>query len=332
MKIKMKHWISYLLVLMLLLSALSSVSVFAKDQTEETFDETEETGPVEWTLSEDGTTLTGNGKAYVLCQLPRGVFLDPSKEYVYANTPKELEGRMIYAPSADSEFIWVYENNNTFYLFATEKGEGELEKFLDYRMVRCRVWDSDSRKMADTSLSFLQKLYDMNTDTMTIDVQKLAPLHCFEILVYDHSDSFGFRTAVIFEMTDGRMYFLDYSKLSNDHFDANGNFSYRNGTVTLTLLDEELSARFAETVANVSDEFIPEYSWDPVDWGIIPQVIFWIFYVLVGLVAPLPFFVLGIVLANIRRIGRPKYWYVMSAFSLLWGIVALILGIWLIIC
>ncbi|MBE6639237.1 MAG: hypothetical protein E7616_07285 [Ruminococcaceae bacterium] len=325
MKIKMKHWISYLLVLMLLLSALSSVSVFAKDQTEETFDETEETGPVEWTLSEDGTTLTGNGKAYVLCQLPRGVFLDPSKEYVYANTPKELEGRMIYAPSADSEFIWVYENNNTFYLFATEKGEGELEKFLDYRMVRCRVWDSDSRKMADTSLSFLQKLYDMNTDTMTIDVQKLAPLHCFEILVYDHSDSFGFRTAVIFEMTDGRMYFLDYSKLSNDHFDANGNFSYRSGNVTMKRVSKTLETNLRE-LAEEAEKRNCERSYED-GYTDVPIAVFWVFYVLFAFIFPIPFLVVGLVMPHSKKKRKPKHWYILAIISAVWLLVGLILMI-----
>jgi len=291
---------------------------------------------VSWTLSEDDQTLSDGTNTYTYYATITYLDLETKKVHSYNDTvDHSTDGDCTVCANPDvSGVVWL-EGWDVIYLYATEEGRQKLDSwFVDRTIGGYRVWtDLGSAALERELLNGMNDAAEgPNAMMRTVMVSELAELELYEIYAHDESELFVKICGAVYRWDDGSYYYLDYTTLDNSHFDANGNFSYRNGTVTLTLLDEELSARFAETVANVSDEFIPEYSWDPVDWGIIPQVIFWIFYVLVGLVAPLPFFVLGIVLANIRRIGRPKYWYVMSAFSLLWGIVALILGIWLIIC
>ena len=40
--------------------------------------------------------------------------------------------------------------------------------------------------------------------------------------------------------------------------------------------------------------------------------------IVLGFVFPLPFLVIGLIFPHIKKFGKPKYWYIMSATSAAW--------------
>ena len=80
-------------------------------------------------------------------------------------------------------------------------------------------------------LESLDELASSGTESFLIDVRKLAAMECYELVVYR-----GFEETVhgAIYVSDGAYYYLNYVNLGNQHFDANGYFSYRSGEVMLT--------------------------------------------------------------------------------------------------
>ena len=78
-------------------------------------------------------------------------------------------------------------------------------------------------------------------------------------------------------------------------------------------------------------EYESEPDWETYEPTEFPLAIFWLFYALVGFIIPLPLLALGIILPNIKKLGRPKYWYILAALALLWIVLALFLMIILIL-
>ncbi|MBQ8408332.1 MAG: hypothetical protein IJY39_05650 [Clostridia bacterium] len=60
-------------------------------------------------------------------------------------------------------------------------------------------------------------------------------------------------------------------------------------------------------------------------------VLFWITFILLCFVAPIPFLIVGIVFARSEKRGYPKYWYILSLIAALWLLVSTLLLIVLLI-
>ena len=56
-------------------------------------------------------------------------------------------------------------------------------------------------------------------------------------------------------------------------------------------------------------------------------VLFWIGYAVLGFIFPLPFLVIGLILAFIKKLGKRKYWLAVSGSALLWLAVAIVLAV-----
>ena len=319
-----------LLLCLLMLSSLPSVVAAAEEAPEKAPN-------VEWLLSDDAETLTAStGKVYKAITVPADVYLAPKSRYEYANTvdlPEE-DDCFIYSTSPDNECVWV----ETFYsgdkyLYATEAGKAALNAFLN---------DSDTNVYRLYSLSDIYFGYlnaslltalDGSSERVTFDVRELADWECYELSAHDSTEIVARDYGLIFESPEGKLFYVRFDTLDNTHFDANGNFSFRSGEVPLTPLNDAMSAEAREALNARMTEDVTVYE-DPT-LGELPEtlvlILFWIVYVILGFLCPLPFIAVGVILPLIKPLGKPKYWLLSAILGALWVLLAIILMILLIV-
>ena len=132
---------------------------------------------------------------------------------------------------------------------------------------------------------------------------------------------------------EGKLFYVRFDTLDNTHFDADGNFSFRSGEVPLTPLNDAMSAEAREAINARMTEGMTVYE-DPT-LGELPEtlvlILFWIVYVILGFLCPLPFIAVGVILPLIKPLGKPKYWLLSAILGALWVLLAIILMILLIV-
>ena len=176
-------------------------------------------------------------------------------------------------------------------------------------------------------LESLDELASSGTESFLIDVRKLAAMECYELVVYR-----GFEETVhgAIYVSDGAYYYLNYVNLGNQHFDANGYFSYRSGEVMLTRA-EAYRGGIKEALDPLTEESWPGSAEGVLYDGKAVMVLFWIGFALLGFIAPIPFFVLGILLSRSKKPGSPKYWRILSYIAVAWFALSAVLLLLLLI-
>ena len=336
-----KKIISLILASIFLLPLLSSCALSNADYIE--YVDYIEENCVQWSLSEDGKELSNGERVYKY--LGDDYKIDPMYAYQFYNAV-ELETYYAYveAPGKekDSEIVWVCDEYEDGYMvFATEKGAAALKEFENGKYYSAIIM-SPEYSWSGIDLSLLKELDGASTQAdnkLKEDVTALKDIERFEIRVYDSTESFYKTYGAIYHIEDS-WYYVNYDSLSNEHFDADGNFSYRRGSVELSKLSESVARKIksAKNRLNVlytaylyeRDEHITyeEYGEEDTSLGI---VVFWVVYVLVCLVLPAAFAVFGCILARIEKLGRPKYWYILSLIALIWIVLSVVLMIILLI-
>ena len=308
---------AFLLVLML--AASLSVSVFAEDEL------------VEWSLSSDGTTLTrDDGRVYYLIGEEPGVYIYNFTTYIFANS---VPYGTIFATHRDSEIVCIDSSYEEPRIYATQKGYEYIKALTEgtaskYRLNTNGYYDTDL--LPDAFVASLDAYEDIGY-TVTIDVKDLKNLSeaIYEVVATDETETLGFVHGAIY-LIQGSYYYLSYEDLPNNFFDADGNFSYRKGEVNVVLLEETLTAATDSALYTLKQQPMDNvWEDDSFDFGAVDSdetnmVVFWIFYSLIGFVAPLPILIVGVVLAN-RRKYKSKYWYVMSGTAGAWILLSVIL-------
>ncbi len=316
-KLFSKRVLSALLSFVLLLSAFSVVAFAEEDEGYE---------PYEWEMSTDQAMLWNDEREYYSCDIPFGYKLDFVRTYYFANEVYSnrrnyeicsyaRDGEILIATSTD------YYASETLY-YATEKGRKLIEDFVsgDYASVRL----VDNRRMADMKKSTLMGL-DLLDTGVEIDVTVLADLNYYEIVTYDSTDSVYHVYGALYEY-EGGMWYLNYDKLSNDHFDADGNFSYRRGKVTLyEVKDEALRAdvlKAEEDLGYMEESYYEEDDKSLVNTVVVAKIGFWIVFVAIGFALPAWTLVGGIKNSRSETHGKGKHWLIMSLASGVWILIA----------
>lgn len=285
---------------------------------------------VEWEMSYDGNKLSrDDGRVYYLLD-EAGLYLYTHRVYCFED---EVIYGNVYATHRDAEIVWIdFQGERSFY--ATEKGYGYIRAILD--------GESDNFRFAIDNMLYTDLLADgliseldsyaaevTGANGVVFDVSDLEYTMRYDLVIIDETDTVGCIYGALYYIEEV-YYYLNYSELPNHYFDADGNFSYRKGEVTLAPLDEMLTSAVLGALDTLSD-YDMEYVWedDSFDFGVVEYndmsiVVFWIFYAILGFVAPAIIGVIGIVLANKRKY-RSKYWYVMSGMAGAWALVSLVL-------
>ena len=320
------NFIKKLFLILLCVALLSPSVIFATFAEDGQSDDTEY---VDWTLNENGAVLSNEHKTYNRYNV-LGVSVKAKEIYRYKNSVEESYA--IQAPSADSEFVWF----SDYTIYATDAGRIYLDAFLKEENVKYRLSDESEKYAAITqqtlkSLDALEALGE--AETRTVEVRELLPLTKYDITVHDQTESLAFTHGAVYELDDGSLYYINYTLLGNQYFDAYGSFSYRNGTVTLTKLDSELSEVILNAAAEAEYlETNSTYEENNTDTSeTFTLAMFWIIFILLGLILPIPFLVLGLILPHSKKLKRPKHWYVIAAIAGAWMLFAAILTVILII-
>ena len=329
MKMNWKTRVLLFALSLVLLLPLLSVSVFADEDGE----------LVEWELSEDELTIFGNGKEYSV-YVPMSTipfYSEPKQVYSYANDVFFSEDgpfgsyiSNVHAPGPDSEFIWLYVKDG-FYIFATEAGTRQLNNFLsgktDNYFLRTEQYKSEA--LAPSVFEAMEKVREQQDNKKTVEVSRLRSALRFEVIVYEETQTFAYAVGAVYRLEDGKDYYLHYLSLGNQHFDADGNFSYRSGSVELTALDADVSTELdavAEKIVYKKTVYMDEAD----DSMIISETSFWILYVIISVVIFVTLLLLGLLLSRSKKKRSSQYWRILCVIAVIWIFLAILLMVLLI--
>lgn len=285
---------------------------------------------VEWELTPDGQTLTGDGNSYEFYgsseDLETGRVIDT---YAYANNVTfNGSAYSVYSYEKGGEIIRLKSYSDGTRIYVTKEGKKILDGFFSGKDVRYKLWDGLTNKASnfdDTILAKLMTDYATGENLTNISVQSLkSSYNCQDVTMHDSIYFFTYTIGAFYtDRYTGEMYYVDYLSLGNQHFDANGNFSYRSGNVDMVKLDNETVKSVTEALQN-SEQIYSGWEWE--DRGIYYSEeealsltpLFYAGLIILGFVFPLPFLVCGLIFPRIKKFGKPKYWYIMSASSFAW--------------
>ena len=221
----------------------------------------------EWTLSEDERTLGCvdiDDKEYTYNFVGMGENLALVGElYIYQGYVENSYGELLtpFAPGKDSDVIFLsdwydLDSRGNVYIFVRE-GATVTDEYVNYLMGasdRTALYLTGEREQgifSDAELSTLRASVSDVSLLKEIDVRTLRGTLIAEVFAYSADRCLVRAEGAIFEM-DGEKYYVDYRALDNSHFDADGNFSYRSGTV----LAERLAAEKKESVERVMNRTV----------------------------------------------------------------------------
>lgn len=326
-----KRLLSALLVSVLLICVFGVVA-FA--------DEVEGNEPYEWEMSTDEGTLWNDDREYYRCKLPLGYNVDFRCTYYFANDVYSNGSYLeISSYSRDGEIVIVegsYISDEYFSYYATDEGRKSIEDFVQGSYTAVRLYDNGFTADLDTTV--LRKLDELYIDSnRSVDVTELEDLNRYEVMVYDSTDSVSHAYGALYEY-EGGMWYLNYDKLSNEYFDADGNFSYRRGRVTIhEVVDPALRLKILEAEENLDYEYSYEYedgnglgSFDgleKVDDVLIAKIGFWMVLISIGLALPVCMLFVGIKNSRSAMHGKGKHWLIMSLACAVWIVIAIAIAL-----
>lgn len=308
----------------------SSLTVFASaGEKPAKYDE-----PIEWSLSGDGKKLTAStDKVYYRYELAIDAEMNPWSIYYFVNTVRVNSGQTASVRSYDryGEIVWLQTSGDPI-IYVTDVGRQILDGFADgtgraYYLELDENYSSVYYTRIEASFAKeLRNAYINGENRYTFDVRELQDYIRYDVQFGDSQDIFCCEEGYIFIIA-GDFYYVHFDSLDNTHFDADGNFSFRSGEVELMKLEGEMR----DTVADAN--FDPRHRTSNFETddnnSEMPMALFWIPYVFVGFVLPLPFLALGLIFANVKK--RSKHWYAVAISAGVWILIAAILMIVLIV-
>lgn len=326
----------YAILLCILLMLCLSLTVFASDASGKTEEE------IEWIVSEDQNTLTDGNKVYTRYKIFLYDWFRPYDFYVY---PQDIETDN---PSADSighpanviegkvivneeiAIVYNYFSNTADYrIYVTEQGKKIMDayqagEYSQYELAEGRYFS------AKIEQGPVNSWINQTPDTV-MEAAELAELAYYEVLGYDATLTFAHVIGAVFE-NNGEYLYVNYSSLENNHFDADGNLSFRSGTVPIVRLSAT-DAEYIETALESAEQFsvntITEEI-EPLD-ATISLSIFLILISPVLYLLPLVLMILGIVMLCIKRIPGRKRWIWVIVLAAAWLVLAVLAGVALIL-
>lgn len=337
----MKDQFSKTKLFLILFSAIMLLSIFSFSAFA-TDDDESENGITVWELSDDGKILTGDDTVYTRVDLPAGYHVDFSSQYIYAS---EIETDLFkngictpVSPQKNRKVVCLTNyNENTYYTYVTYKEKSSLQNFYNNIISKFRIQSpNDSMKYTDFPeylILMLDNLARSNEQNVNFDVSALKDHLYVEFIGRNQSDYMSMNFGAVYKI-DFDYYYINYSKLDNGYFDADGNFSYRSGTVSLTKIDSGMLTEIRDYEKSMVEHSY-EYEYEEVytDLGSNEtgaKILFWIIFIFFGFLVPIAPLIVGFSFACSERRGNPKHWYLVALLSLAWMALSLILAIILI--
>ena len=325
--------VSLLIVLQLMTLGASAIE-FASTEETATAPVTSDGELVNWAYSESSNMLIGGTVEYYRYEKDYLITVDPATVYVYGSEivvtdpdgPSDDIYATIQATSPDSEIVWAYHDvADRTEIFATKEGARHLDDFIAGNAKTYMRLDDGytSSWLSDDAATALNGL-NYSHDTLSIEVHRLANIPQYLLYTFDSTCSFRYDQGCIFDL-NGSLYYVYYPALDNSCFDAEGNLSFRNGSIDLIKLPTEVAHPVYQAIEDAEWRDV-EYTYERDIFDEFPGIpsdnnsltVFWVFYSLLGFMLPLPLLIMGIVLANSKKLGRPRQWYGLSGAAALW--------------
>ena len=305
----------YLVLFAVLLFSLVTVGAYA-----------EEGEAYSWDMTTDEGTVWNEDREYYRYDVPFGYTVDFNPNYYFAD---EIEYSVLFSYNImsyarDGEIIAIYDVDiYDYYYYATEEGKASIDALVGGNYTTARIYDDGYAAVIDKTV--VDSLDKLNTG-VEVDVSELADLNCYQIRIYDSTDSVYYVYGSLYEY-QGKMYYLNYDRLSNEYFDADGEFSYRRGSVTIypvddagaysAILDAEDNMSWFEKDREYEDDsaVLGDLGFD-VDGEIVSLIIFWFIFVAIGIILPVWPLIKGIKNSRSDKHARKRYWLFASLASL----------------
>ena len=323
--------ISLALALVMIIACLLSIGALADNKPT--------TVVTSWTQSEDKSQLKNNtdGRVYDLYYTDIPIYDVPSIVYVfYRNiyTSDYYWSELCQNPDY-KEAVWAFGNYQND-IFVTAQGKKDLDAFLAGDIGSFWLIDQSPQCRAALSkenVAALDKALHDGVNTQSFEVKDIIPSNkrfVYEIHAMDKSETFTYAYGAIYQLGADEYWYVNYFELGNEHFDANGEFSYRRGSVTMTRIEdtEAVRAMIAST-----DYSYPNYIYENSGSNTVETddtgswIFLWVAYAVFILLPPIPVIAVGAILPHIKKIGKPKYWFILMAFAILWLVAAILLGV-----
>ena len=172
-----------------------------------------------------------------------------------------------------------------------------------------------------------------DAEKRTFDVRDLENALYYSLLGVESYGFYGCAYGAVYAY-EGEFYYIHYMDLGNQCFDADGNFSYRRGTVEGVKLEGDLVAEL-HTVGQDMNFYPLEYIDageeknfdDTADYFDSARSAFIVGMVVFGFMIPTPLLIVGLVFPRSAKRGYPKYWYILAGVAALWMALSVLLMI-----
>lgn len=291
---------------------------------------------MEWNFRADGMTLTDGTRVYHYYHLAHNVVCSPrylsmlSEEYYDLDEIDVSPGYLYSTELGGGNIVWAGYNTtryiNGIYVLPFEMQQ--LNRWQSGNGSVYRMRDKNGQ-YATFPASTVIELNQLKAAVQSTDVRTLEKAGRYDIYAFDDTNTWGYPYGAIYVLSDG-YYYLNYTKLGNEHFDADGNFSYRRGNVFLSRMSNEqatLIDEISEELEYISYEEIDKDDTQSEEPQAMSLAAFWIVYFFLGIILPIPLIFIGIFLARSHKLGYPKYWYVLSAIAGFWLLLGMVLAV-----
>ena len=309
------------LALLLIFAQIMSLGVLASDAEDE------------WEIGEN--EIYFGDKKYVSV-VPEKPFYFVAKNVIYYELNDYFGDFWVEVNAADDDMQIAWLDIDTEGFYVSEDGKKDLEAFLggkaDSYLICAGEYLYHNGAIGTVTVDALDAAYNGGAEKITVDVAELKDLERYDVIAVDRTGTVGFEHGAIYILENGRMGYISYDALGNQYFDADGYFSYRKGTVEVAIIKGTLRADVVNDANNMGYNS-PNYYSAVEDDGIFDGeflsaygvVIFWICFILLGFILPLPFIIVGLILPRVKKMGKPKYWYLMSVVAGVWLVLSAIL-------
>ena len=265
-------------------------------------------GYVIWKLSEDGNTLTGNGKVYTYYETDIRSRIVTNKDYFYANGVDSRDGYIYYRVTSyekSGDIVWL---DSADFIYVTEEGRAHLDSFYSGESVEYVLYDG-GRECA-VNADFIEELAHSTGKRETFSLPSLAKYDEYVINATDTKNIVGYPVASIFCINDS-LYYVDHEKLDNSYFDSYGDLSFRQGSIELVRLEGLTERKVINVINSASYPYYEsEYEFDYEEYQETSIGLVWSLFV-----CPVGGIAAGVILPQSKKLGKPKKWYAIAALS-----------------
>ena len=267
----------------------------------------------EWTVSDDGNTLIVEDTSYELYTgyLSKSDTFSPEVTYIYANKYS------YYQLERNNENLDIFCFTGDIYV--SRDGKKSLDEFINGKFGGYKIVYGSS--YMSTTQAWVDGL-DGGT-IVSFDVRDLQSVTRYYVFGYDKTDTMAHTFGAIYSV-NGSYYFINYDKLPNNYFDANGEFSYRGGEVNaykLNTIQESDMDFFGSSKTSFKYEYEKNNTQKEVGEGFY-MATFVIVTAIFGYVIPLIPTVIGAIKITKFKTPNPKRWFVVLGLCALWIVVA----------